>query len=93
MVNYQPGSIVSKIILKKQTGNITVFAFDKGESLSEHTVPFEALIYVVDGAVIITISGRTFKVKKGEFIIMPANKPHSVRAKIRFKMVLFMIRK
>lgn len=91
-VDYAPGAIVSKTVLKKQTGNISLFAFDRGEALSEHTAPFDALIDVVDGRGEITIGGKPFIVSAGESIIMPAGIPHSVKAVERFKMVLTMIK-
>lgn len=92
MVDYQDGSVVSKTILQKKTGTVTLFAFDKGQGLSEHTAPFDALVFVVDGEAKVFIDGKGRAVKKGEFIIMPANKPHSLKAAERFKMVLVMIR-
>ena len=91
-VDYQAGSIVSKEIVKGKTGGVTLFAFDKGQGLSEHTAPFDALVYIMDGEAEITISGSAFNPKDGEFIIMPANEPHSVKAVNRFKMILVMIR-
>jgi len=90
--NYQKDSIVSQAILNKKAGTITFFAFDKGRSLSEHTAPFDALAYLIDGEAQITIAGKQNKVKKGEIIIMPANKPHSLKAIKRFKMLLVMIK-
>lgn len=92
MVEYQDGSIVSKEIIKKETGTLTLFAFDQGQGLSEHTAPFDALVNVVDGQAEVKISGKPFIVKEGEMIIMPANKPHSVQAKERFKMFLVLIK-
>jgi quercetin dioxygenase-like cupin family protein len=91
-VGYQVGSVVSQEIIKKQTGTVTLFAFDKGQGLSEHTAPFDALVYIVDGNAAITISGKAHAVKKGEYIILPANKPHALQAVKRFKMMLTMIR-
>jgi quercetin dioxygenase-like cupin family protein len=91
-VEYSDGGIVSKTILKKQTGNISLFSFDKGEALSEHTAPFDAMISVVDGKGEITIGGKPFILIAGESIIMPANIAHAVKAVERFKMVLTMIR-
>jgi len=79
-VEYQTSSIVSKQLLKKPNGNITLFAFDKDESLTEHTTPFEAIIYLVDGSMEITIGGKPFIVKAGQFIILPPNVPHGVKA-------------
>jgi quercetin dioxygenase-like cupin family protein len=93
MVSYQDGSVVSKEIIKQQTGTVTLFAFDKGQGLSEHTAPFDALVNIIDGQAEVTISGKTFIVKKGEIIIMPANKPHSLKAAEKFKMLLVMIKK
>jgi quercetin dioxygenase-like cupin family protein len=91
-VDYADGAIVSKTVLKKQTGNISLFAFAKGEALSEHTAPFDALIDVVDGKGEITIGGNLYILEKGQSIIMPANIPHAVRAVEKFKMVLTMIK-
>ncbi len=93
MVNYQDGSIVSKEVIKKEVGTVTLFAFDKGQGLSEHTAPFDALVNVLDGQAEFKISGNPFIVTEGEMIIMPANKPHSVQAKERFKMLLVLIKK
>lgn len=92
LVDYQDDSIVSKEIIKKDKGTVTVFAFDKGQGLSEHTAPFDALVYIVDGKAMITISGKPHNLKAGEVIIMPANKPHSLKATERFKMLLIMIK-
>ena len=91
-VEYQDGSIVSKEIIKGATGGVTLFAFDKGQGLSEHTAPFDALVYILDGEAQVTIAGKTFTPKTGEIIIMPANKPHSLKALERFKMMLVMIK-
>ena len=93
MVEYQDGSVVSKEIIKKPAGTVTLFAFDKGQGLSEHTAPFDALVNVLDGRAEVTISGKPFAVKEGEMLIMPANKPHSLQAKDRFKMLLILIKK
>jgi quercetin dioxygenase-like cupin family protein len=93
MVYYQPGSVVSRTLMDKDAGTVTLFAFDNGQGLSEHTAPFDALVQVIDGAADITIAGSVNTVKEGEMIIMPANKPHSLKANPRFKMVLVMIRK
>ena len=92
MVAYQDGSVVSKEIIKKQTGTVTIFAFDQDQGLSEHTAPFDALVFVLDGEVEITISGELHLLKEGEMIIMPGGKPHALKAVKRFKMVLIMIR-
>jgi quercetin dioxygenase-like cupin family protein len=91
-VEYADGAIVSKTVVKKQTGNISLFAFDKGEALSEHTAPFDAMIQVVDGEGEIIIGGKSFFLDAGKCIIMPANIPHAVKAVDRFKMVLTMIK-
>jgi quercetin dioxygenase-like cupin family protein len=91
-VEYADGGIVSKTVLKKQTGNISLFSFVKGEALSEHTAPFDALIQVVDGKGEIIIGGKSFFLVTGESIVMPANIPHAVKAEENFKMVLTMIR-
>jgi quercetin dioxygenase-like cupin family protein len=92
LVSYQDGSVVSRQITKADAGNVTLFAFDKDQELSEHTAPFDALVHVLDGEVEIKVSGKAFHLKIGEAIIMPANEPHAVRALTRFKMVLTMIR-
>jgi quercetin dioxygenase-like cupin family protein len=92
LVQYQDGAIVSRTIIDKPAGTVTVFAFDKGQRLSEHTAPYDALVEIVDGSGIITIEGKDIVVSAGREIIMPANRPHAVRAAERFKMVLVMIR-
>ncbi len=92
LVDYQDGSVVSKEVIKKEKGTVTVFAFDKGQGLSEHTAPFDAFVYIFDGRVEISIAGKVRLLKAGEVIIMPANKPHSLRAVDRFKMLLVMIK-
>jgi len=92
LVDYQDGSIVSKEIIKGNTGNVTLFAFDKGQGLSEHTAPFDALVYIMDGEAEIVISGKPFNPKVGDVLIMPANEPHSLKAVNRFKMMLVMIK-
>jgi quercetin dioxygenase-like cupin family protein len=92
LVDYQKGSVVSRTILEKETGTVTLFAFDQGQGLSEHTAPYDALVYVLDGEADITISGRTHQLSVGEMIIMPANEPHALKAVKRFKMELTMIR-
>jgi quercetin dioxygenase-like cupin family protein len=91
-VEYASGGILSKTVLKKETGNISLFSFAIGESLSEHTAPFDAMIEVVDGKGEITIGGKPFILSAGEAIIMPANIPHAVKAVEKFKMVLTMIK-
>jgi quercetin dioxygenase-like cupin family protein len=91
-IEYSEGGIVSKTVLKKQTGNISLFSFDKGEALSEHTAPFDAVIQVVDGKGEIIIGGKSFFLETGQTIIMPANIAHAVKAVTKFKMVLTMIK-
>jgi len=93
MVSYQPGSVVSRTLIDKSVGTVTVFAFDSGQGLSEHTAPFDALVQIIDGTADITIAGSVHTVREGEMIIMPANKPHSLKANPQFKMLLIMIRK
>ncbi|NJE06334.1 cupin domain-containing protein [Thermococcus sp. M36] len=92
LVEYQEGSIVSRTLLDKKTGTVTLFAFDRGQGLSEHTAPFDAMVYVLEGEVEVTISGKPYRLKEGEMIIMPANEPHALTALDRFKMLLVMIR-
>ncbi len=92
MVDYQDGSVVSKEVIKKEKGSVSLFAFDKGQGLSEHTAPFDALVYIFDGQAEISIAGKHYSLKAGETIIMPANKPHSLKAVDRFKMLLVMIK-
>ncbi len=91
-VEYAAGSVVSKTILDKKTGTLTLFAFDKGQGLSEHTAPFDATVQVVDGVAELVVGGTPHTVTAGQLFIMPANIPHSVRAVERFKMLLIMIR-
>jgi quercetin dioxygenase-like cupin family protein len=91
-VAYQDGSIVSKEIIKKSTGTVTIFAFDQGQGLSEHTAPFDAMVQIVDGEAEIIISGESHHLKEGETIIMPAGKPHALKALTKFKMMLVMIK-
>jgi quercetin dioxygenase-like cupin family protein len=92
LVSYQNGAVVSREIVNKATGTITAFAFDKGQGLSEHTAPFDAFVYVVEGRVEITIAGTAHLLGQGDMIIMPAHKPHALKAHDRFKMLLVMIR-
>jgi quercetin dioxygenase-like cupin family protein len=91
LVAYQAGSVVSREIVKKKTGSVTAFAFDKDQGLSEHTAPFDALVHVLDGTAEISISGTPHKLSQGEMILMPANVPHALRAIERFKMLLVML--
>ena len=92
LASYQDGAIVSRIVLKRDTGNVTLFAFDAGQELSEHTAPYDALVHVVDGEAAITVGGHQHRVAAGEMILMPAHQPHALRAVSRFKMLLTMIR-
>jgi quercetin dioxygenase-like cupin family protein len=92
LVNYHDNSIVSREILKKPTGNVTVFAFDEGQELSEHTSPFDALVHVLDGEAEVSIAGKAHRLNCGEIVLMPANQPHALKAQKRFKMILTMIR-
>ena len=91
-VSYADGSVVSKTLLKKAVGNLTLFAFDQGQGLSEHTAPFDAVVHILDGEAEITIGGVVQTVGAGELLIMPANVPHALHARERFKMLLVMIR-
>ena len=93
LVTYQEGSVVSRQITKADAGNVTLFAFDKDQELSEHAAPFDALVHVLDGETEIKISGKPYHLKAGDAIIMPADEPHAVRALQKFKMLLTMIRK
>jgi quercetin dioxygenase-like cupin family protein len=92
LVQYQAGAVVSRQLLKKPTGNVTLFAFDAAQELSEHTAPFDALVEVAEGEAEIIIAGQSNQVKAGQAIIMPANQPHALKATTRFKMLLTMIR-
>jgi quercetin dioxygenase-like cupin family protein len=91
-IQYAEGSVVSKIIIRNEKGNITLFAFDQGEFLSEHTAPFDAIVQVIDGTGQVVINGQQYELQTGESIIMPANIPHAVHAPERFKMLLTMIK-
>ena len=92
LVNYQAGAVVSKTVIAKKTGTVTVFAFDKGQGLSTHSAPFDALVQILDGEANITIAGKALKVGEGEMVIMPANKPHALKAVKPFKMMLVMVK-
>jgi len=92
LTEYQKNSVVSRMLLNKKSGTVTLFAFDEGQSLSEHTAPFDALVQILDGEAEITISGKSLLAKKGEMVVMPANKPHALKAVKKFKMLLTMIR-
>ena len=89
---YQQGAVVSKVLLKKKSGNITLFAFSKGEGLSEHTAPYDAFVHITDGEAEITISGKPYTLRAGEAIVMPANEPHSLKAVTDFRMLLVMLK-
>ena len=91
LIDYQGSSVVSRTIIEEEAGTVTLFAFDEGQGLSEHTTPYNALVYLVDGEAEIVISSNTHHVKEGEMIIMPANKPHALKAVKKFKMLLIMI--
>jgi quercetin dioxygenase-like cupin family protein len=91
-IEYQSGTVVSRQLIKRDKGSVTLFAFSEGEGLSEHTAPFDALVQVLEGEAEITISDKKYMLKNGEMIVMPANKPHAVRAVQDFKMLLTMIR-
>lgn len=92
LIEYQEASVVSRTLVDKKVGTVTAFAFDEGQGLSEHTTPYDALVEILDGEVEITISGNPLSLRKGEMVIMPANKPHALKAITRFKMLLTMIR-
>ncbi len=91
-IAYQSGSIVSREVIARPTGSVTLFAFDEGQGLSEHTAPFDAMVCVLDGEVQITISGKEHLLKSGDMIVMPAHQPHALKAAARFKMLLVMIK-
>ena len=92
LVNYQDESVVSRTLIKKETGTITLFAFSKGQALSEHTAPFDAMVYILEGKAKITIAGNPNTLESGQMIVMPANKPHALKAVEKFKMMLTLIR-
>jgi quercetin dioxygenase-like cupin family protein len=92
LVDYQEGAVVSRTLIDKKVGTLTLFAFAQGQGLSEHTAPFDAFIYILDGKAEVVISGKSYRVGTGEMLIMPANEPHSLKAPERFKMMLVMIR-
>lgn len=92
LLNYQAGSIVSRVLAKNKSGNVTLFAFDNGEGLSEHTTPHDALVVVVEGNATITISGEPHQVSEGDTILMPANHPHAILTEQPFKMLLVMLK-
>lgn len=92
LIQYQEGSVVSRTVADKPVGTVTVFAFDEGQGLSEHTAPYDAIVHIIDGETEIKISDKTVKAKAGEMVIMPAGQPHSLKAITKFKMILIMIR-
>jgi quercetin dioxygenase-like cupin family protein len=92
LVDYQKGAIVSRTLIDKPAGTLTLFSFDAGQGLSEHTAPFDALVYILDGEAEITISGRALRAGQGEMVVMPAGEPHALKAARRFKMLLVMIK-
>lgn len=92
LVEYQKGAVVSRTLLDKEAGTVTLFAFDEGQGLSEHTTPYDAMVSVLDGEAEVTIASKPIRLRAGEMTIMPANKPHSLKALGRFKMLLVMIR-
>ena len=92
LANYQAGSIVSRVILKREKGNVTLFAFDEGQGLSEHTAPFDALVQALEGDAEVMVAGKLIVAKAGHVVLLPAGQPHAVKAITRFKMVLTMIR-
>jgi quercetin dioxygenase-like cupin family protein len=92
LIAYQDAAVVSRVLLKRPAGTLTLFAFDEEQSLSEHTSPYDAVAQVLEGEAEITISGKSTSLGTGELIVLPANRPHAVRAKTRFKMLLTMIR-
>jgi quercetin dioxygenase-like cupin family protein len=92
LIDYQEGSVVSRTIIDKKTGTVTIFAFDQNQGLSEHTAPYDAMVYVLDGDAVFTIAGKPLKLKQGEMTILPANEPHALTAKTKFKMLLIMIK-
>jgi quercetin dioxygenase-like cupin family protein len=92
LLQYQEGAVVSRTLIDKKVGTVTMFAFDDGQGLSEHTAPYDAMVMITDGRAEVTISGEPFLLSAGEMIVMPANKPHALRALSPFKMMLIMIR-
>ena len=92
LISYQEGSVVSRTIIDRKAGTVTLFAFDENQGLSEHTAPYDALVYLLEGEAEVVISGKPIRLKTGEITIMPANEPHALTAVTRFKMLLTMIR-
>ena len=92
LVAYQEGAVVSRTLIDKKTGTVTLFAFDEGQRLSEHTAPFDATVYVLDGEAEIVVSGKPFRLQAGDIVILPVNEPHALSAVKKFKMLITMIR-
>jgi quercetin dioxygenase-like cupin family protein len=92
LIDYQQSSVVSKALIDKKSGTVTLFAFDEGQGLSEHTTPYDALVQILDGEAEISMSGKSYHLKEGEMIVLPANQPHALEASMRFKMLLTMIK-
>jgi len=92
LLEYQRKAVVSRTIIDKEAGTVTLFAFDEGQGLSEHTAPYDALVFVLDGKAEVSIEGKPVRLERGEMTIMPANKPHAIKALAKFKMLLIMIR-
>jgi quercetin dioxygenase-like cupin family protein len=92
LISYQDGSVVSRTLIDKKAGTVTLFAFDQNQGLSQHTAPYDALLYVLEGEVAVTVAGKPLTLKQGEATILPANQPHALNAKTRFKMLLTMIK-
>ncbi len=92
MIDYQENSIVSRTIIDREAGTVTLFAFDEGQGLSEHTAPYDAMVYVIEGEVEIKISDKPYHLKEGDMIVMPANEPHALKALSKFKMLLVMVK-
>ncbi|MCX6660081.1 MAG: cupin domain-containing protein [Candidatus Bathyarchaeota archaeon] len=92
LVDYQEGSVVSRALIDRDTGTVTIFSFDRGQGLSEHTAPYDALVYLIEGEADITITGKAYRLKTGEMILMPAKEPHVLKSVGRFKMMLTMIK-
>ena len=92
LIAYQEGAVVSRALIDKKVGTVTIFAFDEGQGLSEHAAPYDALVQILDGGAEVRIEGKPFSLKEGEMIILPANRPHALRALSAFKMLLIMIR-
>jgi quercetin dioxygenase-like cupin family protein len=92
LIQYQPGAVVSRTLVKKSTGTVTAFAFDQGEGLSEHTAPFDAVVLLIEGNADVIISGIVYRVCAGQILKLPAGQPHALKAISRFKMILVMIK-